>query len=174
MNLNESLAMALGMEREGYAIYMEAAKKTKNKLGKATFEAVAAKEIYHIKAIEDFIKGVADKKITLKEDLEHIRLTGKIDYIQEIMGELKSEIAAKVQPDSDLNKAYQVALKLETNSYDLYKKLYAEAKEPLVKELFHFLMQQENIHFELFQETLEYLDHPGDWFREQERWIIEG
>lgn len=174
MNLQEGLATALGLEKEGYTLYMAAAGQTQNKLGRATFEAVAVKEKDHIKAIEDFIKGLAAKKVELKEDLEHVRVAGKIDYIRQIMGALKREIAEKAGPDADLAKAYKIALDLETKSYDLYKKLFAEAKDAPAKNLFHFLMQQENIHYELFQETLEYLDHPGDWFREQERWIVEG
>ena len=65
-------------------------------------------------------------------------------------------------------------MELERESYIFYKNLSQEAAMPTVKSFFQFMMEQENTHFELFQETLEYLDRPGDWFREQERWIVEG
>jgi len=169
VNLKEAVANAIKMEQEGYDIYMEAAKKTRNKLGQSTFKAVAEKELDHIRAIECF-----SKKFSGKDAMVGIKIPEKVDYIRAIMQELKAEIETKVSEDSDLRQAYEIAMKLEKRSYDLYQQLSGDVTDPQVKDFFKFLMKQENIHYELFQETLQYLDRPGDWFREKERWIVEG
>lgn len=161
------MKIALEMEREGYQIYISAAKKTLNKLGKLTLEAIAAKELDHIKAIENFNQGLS-KAITL------INPKSKEDYVHPIMDKLKDELGAKAEADPDLEKAYQAAMGLEKKSYDLYKKLGGEADDPQAVKFFEFLMGEENTHHELLSETLQYLTRTGDWYREQERWIVEG
>jgi rubrerythrin len=90
------------------------------------------------------------------------------------MEKVGQQLVEKNAADSDLSATYKTAMELERESYVFYKDLSQEASVPSVKSFFQFMMEQENTHFELFQETLEYLDHPGDWFREQERWIVEG
>lgn len=167
-NLTRALETALSMEKTGYDLYMKAAGKTQNKLGKSTLEAIAAKELDHIKAIEAFAEKHIDNAI------ESINPKSKEEYIRPIMEKLGKELEAKAKPDSDLEKAYQVALGLEKDSYNLYKKLSKGTRDPQTKNFFEFLMGEENIHYELLSETLEYLNKPGNWFREQEKWIVEG
>ena len=166
-DINKALETALDMEEKGYKIYMEAAGKTKNKLGKYTLEVIAAKELDHIKAIKNYARNI-------NQAIEDINPMDKNDYIRPIMAKLKSELNTGVKSDSDLEKAYAVALGLEKASYDFYKKQAAETDEPQSKKFFEFLMGEENTHFELLTETLEYLNKTGDWYREQERWIVEG
>lgn len=173
-NISDALKMAVDMEKNGYDIYMKAAKKTSNELGKATLQAIAAKELDHIKAIGEFSKKIGAKDPVLDIAISLINVKNKKDYILPIFERLRNELDAKVNPDSDLGKAYEVAMQLEKESYDLYKKLAGEAVDPQVKKFFEFLMGEENTHYELLEETLQYLNHPGDWFAEQERWIVEG
>ncbi len=91
------------------------------------------------------------------------------------MARIGQELAGKSDDAAaGLSEVYRIAMDLERESYLFYKQLAEEAAVPTVKAFFRYLMDQENTHFELFQETLEYLDRPGDWFREQERWIVEG
>jgi rubrerythrin len=167
-NLQEALNTALDMEKTGYDIYMKAAQKTSNKLGKNTLEAIAAKELDHIKAIEEFAEKNTGRAI------EAINPKSKSDYIRPIMDKLAKSLDENVTKDSDLEKAYKVALELEKRSYDFYKKLNEESKDPQAKKFFEFLMGEENTHYELLSETLEYLNNPKDWYRVSERWIVEG
>lgn len=166
-DLKGSLATALKMEQSGYDIYMKAAKKTSNTLGKSTLEAIAAKELDHIKAIKDFAKKNLDKAIA------DINPADKKGYIKPIMEKLEKSLDENVKPDSDLNEAYKAALELEKRSYDLYKSLKQKSSGDKEKRFFDFLMKEENMHYELLNETLEYLDNPGNWYREKEQWLVE-
>jgi rubrerythrin len=166
-DLKESLNTALDMEHSGYDLYMKAAKKTSNPLGKSTLEAIAAKELDHIKAIEDFAKKNLDKAIT------DINPKDKKNYIKPIMEKLEKSLNENVKPDSDLNEAYKAALELEKMSYDLYKSLKQKSSGDKEKKFFDFLMKEENTHYELLNDTLEYLNDPKDWYRENEQWLVE-
>ncbi len=168
------MKIALDMEKVGYQAYMDAAHRTGNKLGRSTLEAIAAQELEHIKVIEGYCqRPEADPEAAALIGL--IKHRDKKDYIRAILGKIGQELAAKNDDaGAGLSEVYRIAMDLEKESYLFYKQLAEEAAVPTVKAFFHYLMDQENTHFELFQETLEYLDHPGDWFREQERWIVEG
>ena len=166
-NLSEALKIAIDMEKRGYDLYMSAAKKTSNKLGKETLDAIAVKELDHIAAIQKFSSDI-DAAIGA------VNPAPKENYIKPIMEKLCNELETKIKPDSDLEKAYEVAMDFEKQSYDFYKRLADKAKDPQTKRFFEFLMGEENTHYELLQETLEYLNRPADWFKEQEKWIVEG
>ena len=90
------------------------------------------------------------------------------------MAKLSQQLKEKTRGEADLKNAYEVALELEKASYELYRKLAGQTPDSQAKQFFEFLMGEENTHYELLSETLEYLDRPGDWYREKERWIVEG
>lgn len=167
-DLQQALSTALNMEKTGYALYMKAAAMTQNRLGRTTLEAIASKELDHIKAIEEF----ANKNF--KNAIASINPKGKEEYVKLVMEKLAKYLDENITKDSDLEKAYKAAMGLEKSSYNLYKDLAGRAKDPQSKSFFEFLMGEENTHYELLAETLEYLNKPADWYREQERWIVEG
>jgi len=174
MEMAKALSGAIEMEKNGYDVYMSAAKKTRNKLGRATLEAIAAKELNHIAAIEEYIDKISEGSSDLKKALKEIDPKEKSDYVKPILDKLRGELEEKVKPDSDLEKAYKVAMGLEKASFDLYQKLFKESDNPEAKQFFQFLMNEENTHWELLRETLQYLNRPAQWFEEKERWIVEG
>lgn len=167
-DMTQALNTALSMEKTGYDLYMKAAGKTQNKLGRSTLEAIATKELDHIKAIEEF----AGK--SYKNAIVSINPKSKEGYVKPIMEKLSKYLDENITKDSDLEKAYKAAMGLEKGSYNLYKDLAGRSKDPQSKSFFEFLMGEENTHYELLSETLEYLNKPGNWYREQERWIVEG
>ncbi len=166
-NLSVAISLALSMEKQGYDHYVATARKTKNPLAKVTLEAIAAKEVDHMKAIEKFATDV-------HAAIELIRPKTKLDYLKPIMEGLGNSLNANFQGDPDLTQAYRVALGFERDSYNLYDKLSKEAESADVKSFFEFLREEENTHYELLQESLQYLEHPADWFKDEERWNVEG
>lgn len=168
-NISAAIKLALEMEHKGYDLYIKAASHTTNRLGRATLEAIAKKELDHIKAIEEFSKGM-----NLNQATADINPKDQSYYLREIMDKLAGKLEKQVKPDSDLERAYKVAMDLEKASFELYKKLNAESSDPQAKKFFEFLMGEENTHYEILSDTLEYLNDPGEWYRLQERWIVEG
>jgi len=167
-DLQRALETAIKMEKTGYDLYMKAAGKTLNKLGRATLEAIAVKELDHIKAIEEF----SEKNI--KKAIESINPKDKKDYVRVVMDKFAKYLDENITKDSDLEKAYKAAMGLEKSSYSFYKDLLNRSTDPRSKKFFEFLMGEENNHYELLSETLEYLNAPKDWYMEKERWVVEG
>ena len=168
MNLQNALETAIKMEKTGYDLYMKAAQKTLNKLGSSTLEAIAVKELDHIKAIEEFAQKNIGKAI------ESIHPKDKKDYVRVVMDKFAKYLDESITKDSNLEKAYKAAMGLEKSSYNIYKDLFNRSIDPQSKSFFEFLMGEENNHYELLSETLEYLNAPKDWYREKERWVVEG
>jgi len=167
-DLSIALNTAIKMEKTGYDLYMKAAQKTSNMLGRSTLEAIAAKELDHIKAIEEF----AEKNIN--NAIESIKPHTKAEYVHAVMNKLAKDLDRNIKKDSDLEKAYKAAMGLEKSSFKFYQDLSNRSTDAQSKDFFKFLMGEENTHYELLSETLEYLNDPKDWYREKERWIIEG
>jgi len=173
--LTKAVKMALDMENKGYDLYIKAANETKNPLGKNTLEAIAKKEVEHMKAIEEFARSLKGEDPEIEATINRVAPTNRKKYYNiPIMKNLEKALGEEIKKDNDLEKAYNTAMQLERDAYDFYKKISDDTKDPKAKKLFQFLMQEENNHYELLQETLMYLDRPGDWFKEQERWIVEG
>jgi rubrerythrin len=168
MDLKNALETAIKMEKTGYDLYMKAAQKTSNKLGRSTLEAIAAKELDHIKAIEEFVQKNIGKAI------ESINPKDKKDYIRAVMNKFAKYLDESITKDSDLEKAYKAAMGLEKSTYSFYQDLANKSADPQSKKFFEFLMGEENAHYELLSDTLEYLNAPKDWYREKERWVVEG
>jgi rubrerythrin len=167
-DMQKALETAIKMEKTGYDLYMKAAQKTSNKLGRSTLEAIAVKELDHIKAIEEFSEKNIGKAI------ESINPKDKKDYVRVVMDKFAKYLDENITKDSDLEKAYKAAMGLEKSSYNIYKDLFSKSGDPRSKKFFEFLMGEENSHYELLSETLEYLNNPKDWYREKERWVVEG
>jgi rubrerythrin len=166
-NMTEALKNAIEMEKKGYEIYMRAARNTKNNLGRITLEAIAVKELEHIKAISQFASNISSA-------IGEIKPKEKRDYIAPIMARLEEAVEEKVETDLALQEAYEIALGLEKEAYAFYQALFEQSGDPQSKNFFQFLMQEENTHYELLSDTLEYLTKPAEWFKKQERWVVEG
>ena len=166
--LISALKTALEMEKGGYDLYMKAAKLTDNKLGRSTLEAIAKKELDHIKGIEEFASNNFDKALIAVANQD------KKEYVVSVIRSLEKELNKTASKDSDLENAYKAAMKLEKEAYNFYKKLKESVSDEKTKQFLDFIMNEENTHYELLEETLEYLNEPGNWYRENERWIVEG
>ena len=63
---------------------------------------------------------------------------------------------------------------LEQDTYELYERIAQEETDNTTKIFYASLAREEQTHYEILAETLQYLDNPGEWYRKTERWILEG
>jgi len=162
---------SIKMEEEGRAFYIKVAGKSKNEYGKRVFEALADDETRHIAAIKQFCDTMSknDKTPELYAAMpRHKNIKERL-----IFGKDKSELLKSVRPDADELKAYEIAMGMENDGYNFYKKTLEETKDPNARELYKFLLSEEEAHFELISSTYEYLKDPKSWFVKEERPIVE-
>ncbi len=171
--LMESLKLAIKTEEDGRAMYIDASAKVTNPLAKSTFSQLAKEENTHIDLIKKFYnsissggEGVVSKEIETALNYNLLKKT--------IFEAAKSRMQATVASDPDVSKAYQAALKFEEDGAKMYEKSSAETDNPKAKKLYDFMNVQENEHYRLLAETLNYLDNPNQWFMEEEKPHFEG
>jgi rubrerythrin len=96
------------------------------------------------------------------------------ESIKTVFSELKDDMMKRVEALEDEKEAISIALKMEKEGYDFYKKSAGIAETPKEKELFERLADEENEHYSILNETLSFLDNTGHWYMYEERGIIEG
>ncbi len=170
--LKKALATSLEMEERGREFYIKAAKKSTNRLGKRTFEALADDETRHIIAIKEYYEVMTKKNET--PQLRAVMPRHKSIKERLIFGKRESELLKKIKPEADEIKAYKIAMEMENEGYSFYKKTLESVEDPSAKELYKFLISEEEFHFELVSNTYEYLKDPASWFAREEKPIVEG
>jgi rubrerythrin len=163
----DALEMALKMETDAVAFYTEASKKTKYPVGKKMFVTIAEDEKRHIEMISQLIKGL---QITAKD-------VSPMKNVKSIFESMKNEMMKKVAASADEMEAFKIAMKMEQEGADFYKKTLAKSTKEKEKILLERLIKEEQQHYEIFSNTYQYLEKTGQWFLWDEspiRSMVEG
>ena len=167
--------LAIELEKKGYDFYMKTAAKTSNPLAKSTLTSLADRETEHLNKIIEFYKNLTGEQKLASDWLKGVEVPPKKEeLLKPILQKLKQSLDKKIETEKDINDAYRVAEGLEKDSYNLYDKVSKENEDEVTKKFYAALAQEEREHYAILEETLEYLNNPGDWFKKEERWIIEG
>ena len=150
----DALELAMKMEKDAIMFYSEAAQKTKYPAGKKMFDTITEDEKRHLEMISQIIKGL---NVTPKD-----------------VSPMKNEMMKKVEASADELEAFKVAMKMEQEGMEFYKKTLAGAKKEKEKALLERLIQEEQQHYAIFANTYQFLADTGNWFLWEERGIVEG
>jgi len=174
-NLLEDTKLAIELEQKGYNFYIQTAAKTKNPLAASTLSSLAEREMDHIAKITEFFQSLTGKNPLPTSWLLGVEVPpSKADLLKPILLKLKTSLDKEFKTQEDINEAYKAAEGLERDSYNLYEKISRESQDETAKKFYAALAKEEREHYAILDETLQYLNHPADWFRLQERWIVEG
>ena len=167
--------LAIELEKKGYDFYLRTAEKTNNPLAKPTLEGLAVREMEHLNKIKEFYKDLTGEKKLNSDWLKGVEVPpSKEALVRPILEKLKESLSKKFEKEEDINEAYKIAEGLERDSYNLYDKISNESKDETTKKFYAALAQEEREHYDILEETLLYLNNPGEWFKQNERWIVEG
>lgn len=167
--------LAIELEKKGYDFYMQTSAKTDNPLARSTLTSLADRETEHLAKITEFYKNLTGEQKLKNDWLKGVEVPPrKEELLRPILRKLKDNLNKKFETQADINEAYKVAEGLERDSYNLYTKISQEHEDETIKKFYAALAAEEQEHFEILDETLEYLNNPGDWFKKEERWIVEG
>lgn len=162
--IKNAIETAIKMETDAIAFYGEAAQKTGYPFGKEMFRGFIKDETRHLKMLQGIFKG-------LDIAFEFVRPK---ETIKTVFSEMKDEMIQKVKALDDELEAVNIAMKMEKEGYDYYKKAAASADSDKEKELFERLAEEENEHYSILNETYTFLDNTGHWYMYEERGIVEG
>lgn len=159
-----SVEIALKMEKDAVEFYTQCAARTNSPIGKKMFLSIADDERYHIACASKVLKGMGfePSKTTPKQDMKSIFEQNKDDLLQ------------KVDATTDDLDALKLAMNMEKEGFEFYRKAAAEAKDTAEKALFECLAKDEEEHFSIFQNTCSLLSDTSNWFMWEEHVIYEG
>ncbi|NOZ68661.1 MAG: ferritin family protein [Deferribacteres bacterium] len=159
-----AIEMARKMETDAIAFYTEAADRTAYPAGKKMFETIAADEKKHLEAVNRLLEGLDIHD----EDVHPMK------NIRTVFEEMKDEMMERVKATSDELEAFRIAVRMEKEGVEFYRKLSSEAPTGKEKALFDKLLQAERLHYDIFENTYNFLRDTGNWFMWEEHSIVDG
>jgi rubrerythrin len=159
-----AVEMAIKMEQDAVDFYKKCAEVTSHPVGKKMFLSIAEDEQYHIACAMNVAKG---------QDFKPSASTPKQD-MKNIFEQNKHAMMEKVAASTDELDALKIAMKMEKEGFEFYKKAAAGAATPAEKALFECLAKDEEEHFVIFQNTCSFLSDTSNWFMWENHTIYEG
>ncbi|MCL5022376.1 MAG: ferritin family protein [Nitrospirae bacterium] len=159
-----AVKIAMKMETDAIDFYRNAAEKVKNKVGKKMFLSITGDELRHLQMLTDILKGLDIKP----KDVNPMK------NIKTIFEELKQEMMERVEATEDELSAFKIAMDMEKEGVDFYKKAAAEAQSAKEKALFERLVKEEEQHYAVFSNTYFFMQDSGSWFMWEEYSIVDG
>ncbi|KPK62210.1 MAG: hypothetical protein AMK73_06530 [Planctomycetes bacterium SM23_32] len=163
--LKQALDQARKLEMDGIEFYTQAAEGCGVLSGKRMFESFAADERRHLRIITDLAEGIG---------VDVAGMPMPRDEIRTLFTEATERLGDYVEATSDESDAVRVAMGMEKESYDLYAGQAETADDEAVRQLFERLAREENQHYEMLENTIEYLTSNEEWFLWKEWALIVG
>ncbi|VAX33596.1 hypothetical protein MNBD_NITROSPIRAE03-1011 [hydrothermal vent metagenome] len=160
----KAVEIAMKMEEDAIKFYSEAAGKTANPFGKKMFESFALDEKRHLEMLKGIFKGL---NIEIREGEPG-------EAVKSIFETLKSEMMERVEATTDEINALKMALDMEKEGFEYYKKVTTGTSDAKEKALFQRLAGEEEKHYNILQNTYAFLSDTGNWFMWDEHAVIDG
>jgi len=158
------IEMAIKMEQEAVDFYTKCAEKTNNPVGKKMFLSIAEDEKHHISCA---IHVKQKKEFSPAE-------TRPMQDMKKIFEQNKDFMLERISSTTDELQALDMAMKMEEDAIKFYNNAAAQTSDPAEKAFFACLIQDEEEHFAIFQNTYSFLSDSGNWFMWDEQGIVEG
>ncbi len=159
-----AIDMSIKMETDAINFYTEAAEKTKHPVGKKMFLSITEDEKRHFEALSQIFKDIN----ILVEELSPMK------NIKTIFESMKDEMMKRVEATSDELYAFKIAMQMEKEGVEFYKKAESEAQTEKERSLFKRLIKEEQQHYDIFANTYFFLSDTGSWFMWEEHSIVDG
>ena len=159
-----SIEIARKMEADAIDFYTEAANNTNYPAGKKMFEVIIVDEKRHLAIID---------KLIAESDI-HMEDTHPLNNIKTVFEEMKDQMMEKVAATDDELEAFKIAMQMEKEGIEFYRKLLAGTENEKEKAFFEKLIREERAHYEIFANTYSFINDTGNWFMWEEHSIVEG
>jgi len=163
--LNEVVQLARKMEIDGAKFYAGAAAKAVSPQATRLFESFAKDEQRHLEIVEALAKS-------LGVDVESMPMPA--DTIKTVFREAEGQISAKQEVTADEPGAIKTAMQMERDSYKLYADAEQATEDAAQKSVIHRLAEEENQHYEMLENTQQYLADNQKWFLWKEWGLLTG
>jgi len=164
-SLSDIIQLARKMETDGIKFYADAALKAANPQAKRLFESFSEDEERHLGIIGDIAKGIGVNVDDMSMPKESI---------QTAFSQTDAQARERQQVTADETRAIEIAMEMERDSYRVYQNAGSEAEDQTHKSLFGRLASEENQHYEMLENTQQYLGDTQKWFLWNEWGLLTG
>lgn len=160
----DAIELAIKMETDAIHFYTKSAEKTKHSVGKKMFLTIAEDEKRHLEMLSQIFKGLG---IEAKD-------VSPMKRVKTVFETLRDKMMERVEATTDELEAFKIAMEMEKEGIEFYKKASSDAKTDKEKSLFERLIKEEHRHYDIFANTYFFLSNTGNWFMWEEHSIIDG
>jgi rubrerythrin len=157
------LDFAHELEFKGVTLYMKLASRTENVLAKQVFYSLAGQEIEHARRID-----VIQAQITAQQGWSAAAFIPLPKMEDEIKAYFKKAAKTQLKKGKANILGYDLAMKMEEKSYQVYEQFFKEAKNQDEKTFYLQMMKEENGHYEALSNVYAFLTDDVDWMRIEE------
>ncbi|MDH5707024.1 MAG: ferritin family protein, partial [Candidatus Aminicenantes bacterium] len=154
--VENAIKEAIRLEVNGRNFFNHAAEITHNELGKKMFRKLAAEETKHIQAFSNLFSEIL-KETDWKKFVRDEELKGESSLIEKLKERMKgAEGKSETQ-------ALSIGMELEENAIRFFQKAAEEVADPVAKEIFLSISEEEKFHYDLLQAQHDSLNNSGFW-----------
>jgi rubrerythrin len=162
--LMDAVETAIKMETDAIDFYTKAASKTKHPVGKKMFLTITEDEKRHLEMLSQIFKGLG---IEVKD-------VSPMKMVKTVFETMKDKMIERVEATSDELEAFKIAMEMEKEGIEFYKRSASDVKKEKETVLFERLIKEEEQHYNIFANTYFFLSNTGNWFMWEEHGIVDG
>lgn len=155
------LRQALRNELDGKAMYLQAAERTKDVMGQAMFRSFVGEEQEHIHILQ--VQYAQVNELGDYMDVDAARKEPR-DPRLILFPEEEKEIKEMIPEGATDLEALEIAIDFENNAVRMYEKAASEADNPTAEAFYRQLAEWEGTHYEVLDNSRDYLETKGEWF----------
>jgi rubrerythrin len=159
-----AIEIAIKMEKDAIDFYKEAAEKTTHPVGKKMFLSITEDEKRHLQMLSQIFKEVGVK----------IDEVSPMKNMKTVFASMKDSMMQKIAATRDELEAFKIAMQMEKEGIEFYRKTEAGVQKEKEKALFARLIKEEEQHYAIFSNTYNFMIDTGNWFMWEEHGIVEG
>lgn len=153
------LTKAMQLERDGHAFYLAAAEQTQAEAGRKMFLGLARDELQHLHILDGVYRSWLGEETWPSP--EELALEGSRRWP---VFPPPGRAAESVAPRTGELEALRQGIAAEESSIALYQQGLDTAAMPQARQLYQYLVEQEEGHRTILQGEYDYLTNTGFWF----------
>jgi rubrerythrin len=147
---------AMQMEKDGENFYRHISAQTNSAALKAIMKILADEEVKHYRAIEQVEKGRYEMRETdILNDVKNIFMRMKDNEEQFDSSQEQTELYSRAQ-------------EIEKQSMQFYMEKSVQVDKSELKKLFELLAKEEEKHYFLLENIIDFISRPGNWLENAE------
>lgn len=164
------LKIALEREKSAEDYYTEKAQSMTEPGAGEILKDLARDEHSHVKLVSSLLKeaesGAESTTVTTQPS------SGPKERVESIFSELQNVSPFSLPEKSTVKEVFEFALDIEKQSFDHYSQAAEDAENNEVAAVYGFLAAEENKHYIMISNALDFVDDPGRWLYEEENLIF--